>query len=67
MDERVKKSYSLMDERVKKSYSLMDERVPGEDEPAGGEEAKPRHQGEENGQPKPVPREQRQGPAKNEN
>jgi hypothetical protein len=45
----------------------MDERVPGEYKPAGGEEAKPRHQCEENGQPEPVPREQRQGPANNKN
>ncbi len=45
----------------------MDERIPGEDEPAGGEEPEPRHQGEENGQPEPVPREQRQRPANNEN
>jgi hypothetical protein len=45
----------------------MDERVPGEYEPAGGEESKPRHQGEEDGQPEPVPREQRQGPANSEN
>ncbi len=40
----------------------MDERVPGEYKPAGGEEAKPRHQGEEDGQPEPVACEQRQGP-----
>ena len=45
----------------------MDEGLPSKNEPAGGEEAKPRHQGEEDGQPEPVAREQRQGPGNNEN
>ena len=43
-------------------YLLVDEGLPEQDEPLGGQKAKPGHQGEHHGQPEPVPSEYRQGP-----
>ena len=42
-------------------YLLVDEGLPEQDEPLGGQKAKPGHQGEHHGQPEPVPSEYRQG------
>ncbi len=39
----------------------MEEGIPEEDEPPGGEQAEPGHQGEEDGQAKPVAGEDWQG------